>query len=321
MSEQRMANVVYVSGGGKLGNQVLRFAHWLAWAHENPGTTRITNLAFRPYAPLFELWSAHPRCTWPPVNDVSEILTRLRRLIPGRIRARLERELALLSGTLPGGARLSLNDAVGERMDLDGEDFALRVKAVRRLVCCGWRFSCWPLLEKHEKAVRAALRPVGTRQANAMRRVAEWGFGRDLLVGVFMRGTDYRSWHDGRFLYSAARYSEWMREAAALLAPRRVRFILTSDERFDLAEFAGLDWVLASGAVNCAGHWFDSFLDLAGCDYVLSPPSTFSACAAWLGGRPLWPLNSATQRLALAQVLANGLLDTRRDPVFGLAVK
>ena len=39
--------VIYTHGGGRLGNQVLRLAHWVAWVREPPGAGEIREAALK----------------------------------------------------------------------------------------------------------------------------------------------------------------------------------------------------------------------------------------------------------------------------------
>ena len=76
-----------------------------------------------------------------------------------------------------------------------------------------------------------------------------------------------------------------------------------------------------TGSANVGGNWFESWVELSLCDFIVSPPSTFSATAAFLGRIPIWPVLSGDQAMAFDQVIADGLVGAARHPVFSLAVK
>ena len=62
-------------------------------------------------------------------------------------------------------------------------------------------------------------------------------------------------------------------------------------------------------------------LELSLCELIVSPPSTFSATAAFLGNKPLWPVAVWNQIMALDQIFAGGIVEAAKHPAFSLAVK
>ena len=317
-----VTTVVYAHGGGRFGNQFLRFAHWLAWAMECENRTRIIDLAFWPYAPLFATWESYPGCLYPLQRSWIHSLARLRRWTPQQIirhgEWRMERWIARGARRCPGVAAVALNDAAGEEMPLTPEMFRGGARAV---VCSGWKFTAWAALERQENKVRELFKPAIEPAAISDAFVAALRQRYDILIGLFVRRGDYREWADGRYHYPWESYVRWIRDLGALYPGRRVGVVLTGDEALPLSLWAELPVVPATGSVNAGGHWFESFLELAACDYVVSPPSTFSACAAFLGNRPLWPLWRSDQKLSIDQIMPRHIFDARRDAIFSIAVQ
>jgi hypothetical protein len=85
--------------------------------------------------------------------------------------------------------------------------------------------------------------------------------------------------------------------------------------------FAGLPCFFATGTLNAGGHWFESWVELSQCDVIVTPPSTFSATAAFVGGVPLWPVLSADQMMAPEQRIEDGMVGAARHPLFSRSVK
>ncbi len=323
--ERPSHTVLYPHGGGRFGNQLLRQAHWLAWACEHRGAVRVVNLAFWPYAHAFATWRRYPGCVFPLQRGWIDLLARLlggvATLGAKRSAWRGRHLIGRLIASLPGVVSISDDGRPDRAIDLCSEGFVAGVFRRRLTVCAGWYMSGWPLLERHEARVLDLLAPSPELSETVAARVQGWRRDYDVLIGVFMRGTDYREWRGGRYCYSTERYAEWMREAEQLFAPLRVGFLVTSDESRDPAFFQRLSWRFSSGTVGGDGDWLDAFLELANCDYILSPPSTFAACAAWLGGRKLWALREASMSLAFSQVLSHPLFAARSDSAFGDAVQ
>ena len=115
-----------------------------------------------------------------------------------------------------------------------------------------------------------------------------------VLVGIHVRRGDYATFANGRYYYDLPTYA---RQLAALLpqfpAGVRVEFLMCSDEALDMSHFAGLP------VHRPTGHFVEDLYALAGCDYVLGPPSSFSLWASFAGQVPLCHLHSASQAVAL----------------------
>jgi len=314
--------VIYAYGGGRFGNQFLRFAHWLAWVLDCHNNVRVVDLPFWPYASLFATWSEYPGCVYPLQRSWIDRIAGCRQWLHPRVirhgEWRMQRVFACGARCLPGVRTLVLDDAAGEERTLSPETFR---DGSGPIVCAGWRFSAWAALERHEEPVRALLQPAIRPAGISETFVAELRKRYDVLVGLFVRRGDYREWAGGQYYYPWESYIRWSSELPALFPGRRVGIVLTGDEMLPLPLWTELPAVPATGSVNRKGHWFESFLELAACDYVVSPPSTFSACAAFLGNRPLWPLLCPDQKLSIDQIMPRHVFAARSDSIFSLAVK
>lgn len=317
--------VLYTHGGGRLGNQLLRFMHWMAWAREHEGEVEVIDMAFWPYAEFFELWKSHPACVYPVRSHGLDAAARQFRRLPGwlgrRAEWRLQRVVHAIGRWWPGWRAVALDDPAGESLGLESPDFLSSVTKHRVTTCAGWKYSGWNLLAKHQAMLRESFRPEPIFAHRAEKFVAPLRRECDVLAGLLIRQGDYRMWHGGRFCFSAATYAGWIRQLIDLHPGRRVAVVMAGDERQELSAFTGLPCYFASGSANAGGHWFESFVELSLCDFVLSPPSTFGAMAAFVGGRPLWPLLAPGQVLAFDQIIAEPLTGAAAHPVFGLSVK
>jgi hypothetical protein len=317
--------VIYTHGGGRLGNQLLRFAHWIAWAREHEGEVEVIDMAFWPYAEFFQQWKRHPSCVYPVRSHLLDALARHFRWQPvsfGRRGERRWQRVVHANGRWwPGWRAVALDDQAGESIDLESPDFFSDVARRRVTTCAGWRISSWNLFAKHQIALRECFRPESVFAGRAENFIAPLRREYDVLAGLLIRQGDYRVWHEGRFCFSAGTYAGWIRQLLDLHPGRRVAVVIACDERQELSDFAGLPCYFASGSVNIDGHWFESFAELSLCDFVLSPPSTFGAMAAFVGGLPLWPLLAKEQSLAFDQIITDALPGAAIHPVFGLSVR
>jgi hypothetical protein len=321
------ATVVYTHGGGRLGNQLIRFAHWIAWTREHANEVEVLNFAFWPYAALFATWSESPACISPVrptrVGRLAQVLNRL----PPRLRTRLQagyrvaRGVHRLGTRIPGWQAIELDDKAGESIDLDDPCFLEKVRPYAVSTCAGWKISTWRLVEAYEPELRELFRPATPWMERGRQFIETLRLRHDCAIGVLIRQTDYRQWWNGRFYYSTEDYARWMQQLLDLGLYGNTAIVIASDERQNPEAFSGLPCYFAPGAVNEGGHWFDSFVALSRCDLIVSPPSTFSAAAAFVGNVPLLPLTDSRQALRAHEILPRALIQAARHPVFSLAVK
>lgn len=321
------ATVVYTHGGGRLGNQLIRFAHWIAWANEHQERVEVLNFNFWPYAGLFETWREQRACLFPARMSA---VTRLARLIdgmPSGLRRRMQggqtisRLIHRLGRSWPGWQAIELDDAAGESIELADPAFLARVTPFAVTTCAGWKVSAWGLFEAQEQRLRGLFRPSQAwlrRGEEFMKRLRR---EHDCVIGLLIRQTDYRNWQGGRFWYPTEEYARWARQLLDLRLGRNPAIVIACDEYQDPGAFSDVPHYFSNGAFNQGGHWFESFVALSLCDLVASPPSTFSAGAAFVGNVPLLPLAARGENLSMAQVLPRAMLQASRHPVFSLAVK
>jgi hypothetical protein len=319
--------VIYTHGGGRLGNQVLRFAHWIAWTRAQAGDVEVLNLAFWPYAGFFAQWRDRPGCVYPRRAGRADRLARWRAALPDSLRKMGEKSTRwprLVQGAgrwLPNWQAISLDIVREESADLEDPALLARIKERPVTTFCGWRIACWQWVAEQEAELRGLFQPAPEFQQRAEEFIGRLRVRHDVVIGVFIRQSDYREWHEGRFHFSAAQYAGWMRQLLDLHAGRQVAFVVASEVWQDPVVFDGLPVHFATGTPNRGGRGFESWVELSLCDFIVSPPSTFSATAAFLGAVPLWPVGAAEQTMAFDQIIKDGMIGAARHPVFTLAVK
>lgn len=317
--------VIFTRGGGRFGNQVLRFIHWAGWA-QSRADIEVLNLSFWPYARHFAVWRQAPACIVPSwaggwTNTVARVVTgvpRIRATWSGH--QRVQRAVDWLGRHLPAWQAVALDDAAGETINLDAPVWIERVKRARVTTCSGWRFSAWRSVAEQADAIRPLFRLTDEIQSAADVCVSRLRREADRVIGVFIRQSDYSVWQNGRFCFSTTKYAEWMRGVAAF-EKGRVAFLVASEDVQDRKAFAGLPVHFASGSANAGGHWIASWAELMRCDAILTPPSTFAATAAFVGKIPLWPVMSADQVMIPEQQIHDGLGGAAAHPVFSCSVQ
>ncbi len=319
MTARPPATVIYTHGGGQLGNQVLRFAHLLAWAREHAGEVEVRDLAFWPQAEYFATWREHPGCVFPLRPDAWDEAARALRLLPGWVRHRLDwrvqRRVLELGRRRAGWSAVELNDAAAEILDLGDPATTRQLIGSAVTTCAGWRVAGWEIFARHQDAVRPLFQPAREYAAAASGFLDALRSRHGFILGLHLRQGDYHLWHDGRFLFPIEQYARWIRQALDLHAGRNPAVVAVSDAPVTGLP-PGLPVYRPAGRSGMA-----DWTILSQCDVILGPPSTFSATAAFVGARPLWPLGQREQTLDPAQLIPDSLVGAARHPEFSLAVK
>jgi hypothetical protein len=270
---------------GRLANRLILFANFIALAEEQ--RHRLVNVTFHSYAEHFETTRRDIYCQYPPPARRSWM-----DVVPGvapavratRVLYRLVRAACVVNDRFPvWGRRVIRLRASGDSAVTRLEDPAVQaqIAPARVVFIYDWGFRAPQWVQRHGRRIRAFFRPlepIERASRQAVDRLRQQG---EVVVGVHIRQGDYRNWKQGRYFFPASRYAEWMRRMQEQFPGRKVAFFVCSDVPRSAAEFPGL-------AVHLGGA--SPVLDLytlAGCDYVMGPPSTFSQWASFYGEKPL----------------------------------
>ena len=109
-----------------------------------------------------------------------------------------------------------------------------------------------------------------------------------LIVGIHFRRGDYKTYQNGKYYYSNAQYASLMRHIIKLFSLESVAFLLISNEEIDRSFFVDFNCYLSSSNLMAE----DLYL-LSQTDYILGPPSTFSAWASLYKNSPLYFIENA----------------------------
>jgi hypothetical protein len=132
------------------------------------------------------------------------------------------------------------------------------------------------------EAIRKTFEPDAALSATAHDIVRRARAGADVLIGVHIRLKDYRTYLGGFFYYQPQDYQRALQGMAALFPGQRVAFLICSDEEQKAEPFAPFQVTIGPGTL------LEDLYSLAGCDYLIGPPSTFSLWAAFYAAKPLY---------------------------------
>ncbi len=310
--------VIFMHGGGRLGNQLINFGHFIGWIKENLKRVELVNVAFWDYASLFIGTESNPLCRYP--NPVSlSVFWRVAQTLQQNRHIDIVRALRC-TRVLRYIFRIQAIDRGYNSMDIGGDEFSEKIMSSRVTLLSGWGLRNWDLFEKHQQTIREFFCPAQRFQSTASSFVRSIRHKYDTLVGVLIREDAYRTWAKGKYFFKTSAYVGWMKDVVNMFDSQRVGFIIVSDENQDEREFQGLNYHMATGEKTGSGHYLENLIELSQCHLVMSPPSTFGAWASFMGAKPLLPLLEQNQRLTTNMILSEHIFDARKHPEFSVSV-
>lgn len=328
--------LVFATGGGRLGNQLVNYANLHAFSLEHP-TFDLVNLAFSPYVTEYgnDTLGCTPVTSGELTRPWNVLINGVQRKLPeweflpfdrsGWTRSEILHLVASYRSdaqSIVGGpthTRFPLTGERHERFDLTAQENLTRLRSRPVSVVSGWNVRAWPLVERHSEEIRSLLQPGERHRTVASRFVASLREEFDVLVGALVRQGDYREWQDGEYFFESAEYRDLLLDFADEFHDDDVGILLASDEPQQESVFADDRFVLTTGIAGGDGHYVESFTELSLCDVVVTPPSTFSATAAFLGDSPIVPLYRGVDSEEWER-LESPILDSLDHPKMSVAV-
>ena len=163
--------------------------------------------------------------------------------------------------------------------DLDSAPFAEIARRHRVIVLSGplFRVTSQDWVVKHGDRIRRHFEPVPAIRSAVHGVLEPLRQSGALLVGVHIRRGDYATFLNGRYHYSHAQYAAVMRRVREVLMTEHpdqpVMFLLSSNEAIPDEPYAGMR------CTRLRGTAVEDLYTLAGCDYLIGPPSTFGKWA------------------------------------------
>ena len=162
------------------------------------------------------------------------------------------------------------------------------------IVLGNWNFGNKAGMKRHRAAICAYLHAKDSLVDRARQIVAKSRKEVEVVAGVHVRRGDYRTWQDGRFYFTDEEYARLMREFAAAVG-RSVKFLMVSNEPLDVSFFRRCGFRVE----NATGSAAEDVVLLSECDFIFGPASTFSAWAAYYGGKPIYRITDKLARVDL----------------------
>lgn len=106
----------------------------------------------------------------------------------------------------------------------------------------------------------------------------------DLICGVLVRQTDYRTWNEGKFFYTSRQYAEFLNKLKNSFENKNIGFFIATDEVQDEKVFTEIDCIIR------VGHPLENLYTLSLCDFLVGPPSSYIGWSAFISSKTLHTL-------------------------------
>lgn len=271
---------------GQLGNRLLLFAHFIAFAIEHNLT--VINPAFNDYAEFFCGTKKDFLCCYPALQfsipwskKLGEYYYKLNRYVAENKRFNtidIQRDKPFNWTT----------STVVEQLQYQSLNFFQGW-----LFRDGWFVDDITNLHKHGQAIRTYFQPLKKYQDNVEKLIFSIRSQTDILIGVHIRHGDYQQHQNGRYFYPVEDYVKIMESTQVLFPGKRVTFLICSNEKQQQQYFQHLSYTFANN------HIIEDLYSLAQCDYIIGPPSSFTMWASFYGERPLYMIRDINKVLEI----------------------
>jgi Glycosyl transferase family 11 len=329
-SKNNLKTIIFTHGGGRFGNQMYSYAYLLAFTLEYKNIDFV-NMACWEYSDLLEAGRKDFLCTKLLDKKRHTVLRliyfccKLLFIKNGSVAKNTIIRALYLYGGNPLAKYYQSQSILVEKswtterffvaqhlskLDLaDLQSFDL-ISNANTTFLSGWDICDWKLVQKHQKEIRTSLQ-IRSKYLDISRIfIAKQREKYDLLVGVMIRQGDYKTWKNGQYYFTSQQYSDWingMSEAFKLHG--KVGFVVSSDSPQNLKDFSNENIHFTTGIAGGNGHYIESLSQLSLCDVLVSPPSSFSMWAAFLGDIPFVSLRQVDQVIKAEQLIDNNWFD------------
>ncbi|MDZ7958871.1 MAG: alpha-1,2-fucosyltransferase [Aulosira sp. DedQUE10] len=278
--------LVISAKSGQLGNRLLLFANFIAFAIENNLT--VLNPAFEDYAEFFDSTSKDILCCYPN-NFLS---------IPGnnflrKLYYNLNRHLA------ESGKFNTLTVKRNKTFNWSNSNIVNELKPRSINFFQGWLFrDGWfvddlPVLHKHREKICTYFQPLNKYKLNVEKLISNVRSQADIVIGAHIRQGDYQQHHNGLYFYSVEDYLKVIRLAQNLFPNKKITFLICSNQTQNESYFQGLSYIYGNN------HIIEDMYSLSECDYIIGPPSSYTMWASFYGKKPLYMIRDINKDLTI----------------------
>lgn len=264
--------MIFVRDKGRMANNILQYAHMMAWGLENNRSTLSMRFAYK--YPWFNI-SRTPKHNF----------------------------FSYLAGKWGAAAHL-LPVADFDSPEADPEALETKIRQHRNIVVQGWNLRFYDLFEKHFDEILKEFSFLPEVLDRARKSVGKNHLSDDdtFRIGLHIRRGDYSRWQNGRYLFSdeqyltvalsLARYFRTRLDCNGEKHKRIMMVICGNDPALNRTKFKKALGQHDITVVFPDGNPGEDLCALSLCDVLAGPPSTFSLVASMYHDLPLYRIEN-----------------------------
>ena len=269
--------VIIIKQYGQLGNRLFPFAQFIA--HAKKHNYRLLNPAFEDYSEYFQ-------------NTEKSLLSSYPKGIQSRFFTKRVRRIAFRF--IEKGVNFAIRKKllkswfheiiIGETSKHFHSDEKLIKKFKRKFV-----FVCNPFYFRDEVTMHKDIEYVTQflsikeeykKKVDNLIKIAKSDC--DILIGMHIRGGDFRYWLDGMYFYDIHNFQEAMKQATKVFEGKKVAFLICSNETWEESLFEGYKVFFGPGQI------VEDIYSLSQTDYLVAGYSSYAWWASITGNVPIY---------------------------------
>lgn len=272
--------VILIKQYGQLGNRLFPYAQFVAHAHKH--NYRLLNPAFEDYSEYFKNTDKTLFGSYPPTIVRSSLFTKkVRRKVFRFIEKGVN--FAIRKKWMKSWIHEIVISEPSKHFHSD-EKFVKLVKRKFVFICTPFHFRDEATLHSNLDIAVNFLKLKDEHQKNVTNLVDQARENSEIVIGMHIRGGDFRDWLDGRFFYDVHYFQAAVKKAEKLFEGKKVSFIICSNEEWDIKNFEG------SSIYFGTGHLAEDMYTLSQTDYIIGGYSSYAYWAALSGNVPLFSM-------------------------------
>ncbi|MEG4205552.1 alpha-1,2-fucosyltransferase [Microcoleus sp. Pol7_A1] len=271
---------------GQLGNRLLLFANFIAWAIEHNLT--VLNPAFDEYAEFFVGTARDFLCCYPPPFFTAAgnkfVRSKYYNFIKYLSNKKILKTQEITRKKPFSWLKYQEIEQIKHRSIVAFQGWLFRD---------GWFVEDVPTLHKYADQIRAYFAPLERYRINVDRLILNVKNNSDIIVGIHIRQGDYAQHQKGRYFYTTEQYLEVMNSVVRLFEGKKIKFLICSNYSQNQSLFDKFKCEFGSA------HLIEDMYALAECHYIVGPPSSYTMWASFYGDKPLYMIRKVNKTINL----------------------
>jgi hypothetical protein len=276
--------IVFFYNSGRLGNRLFMASYLISLGIV--AKRKVLNLSFNEYTVYFEGTKKNPTCLYPKKSTTNFLL--FNRTIINSLLYRLYK----LTKKFSFLTKLNITHIYTLPFDIkkdnvDATIIGKEIKKIKALIIfydSPWHWYDSTNYLEYETELNKYFKIHKTIRLPIEKSILELREKKQPIIALHIRQGDYKNWAGGAHFYTNEQYANFINEFSKTLDITPI-FIIFSDGTIDASHFKNFSTIISEGTD------IEDIYKMSLCDYIIGPPSTYSAWASMSGKVPLYRIS------------------------------